>query len=88
MVVNISDTFQRRTNNVIRACLYQVSVPASLANQEEGVCPDRYSAVFFFKADRDTSVGPFPDFVTADRPAAFDEVTALQYQQRMTKVLY
>ena len=88
LVVNISDTFQRWTNGVIRAGLHQVDVPASMKRMRSGVCPDRYSSIFFFKADRDTSVGPLPQFVTPERPAVYDECTALQYQQRMTKVLY
>ena len=88
LVVNISDTFQRWTNGVIRAGLHQVNVPASMKGLEEGVCPDRYSSIFFFKADRNTSVGPLPEFVTKDRPAVYVECTALEYQQRMTKVLY
>ena len=88
LVVNISDTFQRWTNNVICAGLHQVNVPASMKRSQEVVCPDRYSSVFFFKADRNTSVGPLPEFVSRDKPALYDECTALEYQQRMTKILY
>ena len=88
LVVNISDTFQRWTNDVIRAGLHQVNVPVWMKELDEGVCPDRYSSIFFFKADRNTSVGPLAEFVTKDRPAMYDECTALKYQQRMTKVLY
>ena len=87
LVVNISDTFQRWTNDVIRAGLHQVDVPTSMKRVDEGVCPDRYSSIFFLKADRNTSVGPLAEFVTKDRPAAYDECTALEYQQRMTKIL-
>lgn len=88
MVVNISDTFQRWTNNVIRAGLHQVAVPMSMKNKKEGICPDRYSSVFFLKAHRDTSAGPLPEFVTKDRPAAYEEMTALEFQQQKTKELY
>lgn len=88
LVVNISDTFQRWTNDFIRAGLHQVEVPANMKGLTEGVCPDRYSSIFFFKADRNTSAGPLPEFVTKDRPAVYDECTALEHQQRMTKVLY
>ena len=87
LVVNISDTFQRWTNNVIRAGLHQVDVPASMKGLDEGFCPDRYSNIFFLKADRDTSVGPLAEFVTKERPAAYDECTALEYQQIMTEIL-
>ncbi|KND86888.1 Flavonol synthase/flavanone 3-hydroxylase [Tolypocladium ophioglossoides CBS 100239] len=88
MVVNISDTFQRWTNDVIKAGVHQVTVPPTMKGLTEGLCQERYSGIFFFKAHRDTSAGPLPHFVTEKRPAVYDEITALQYQQRMTKVLY
>lgn len=90
MVVNISDTFQRWTNGVIKAGLHQVSAPPAYkaAAAPNGILPERHSCVFFFKATRDTSAGPLPEFVTAEYPAQYDEITALEYQQRMTKELY
>lgn len=90
MVVNISDTFQRWTNGVIKAGLHQVSAPPACKADAapNGILPERHSCVFFFKATRDTSAGPLPGFVTADNPAQYDEITALEYQQRMTKELY
>jgi isopenicillin N synthase-like dioxygenase len=88
MIVNISNTFQRWTNNVIRAGLHQVTVPLGLKDAQEGICADRYSGIFFLKAHRDTNVGPLPQFVTEKRPAAYDSITALEYQRQMTQVLY
>lgn len=88
MVVNISDTFTRWTNGVIKAGVHQVTVPPTMKGKTEGFCPDRYSGIFFFKAHRDKSAGPVPDFVTKENPAKFDEITALEYQNRMTKHLY
>jgi isopenicillin N synthase-like dioxygenase len=88
MIVNISDTFQRWTNGVIRAGLHQVSSPPAFKADKDGVLPERHSCVFFFKASRDTSVGPLPEFVSDERPAQYDEITALEFQQRMTKELY
>jgi isopenicillin N synthase-like dioxygenase len=87
MVVNISDTLQRWTNNVIKAGVHQVSVPRVLT-MNEGIVPVRHSAIFFFKPDRETSAGPLSEFVTEDNPAAYDEITALEYQKRRTRVLY
>lgn len=88
MVVNISDIFRRWTNNVIRAGVHHVTVPPNAKVLTEGFFQEPYSCVFFFKAHRDISAGPLPHFVTEKRPAGYDEITALQYQQRMTKVLY
>jgi isopenicillin N synthase-like dioxygenase len=91
MVVNISDTLERWTNGLIRAAVHQVDIPPSLKGVTEGMCPDRYSSIFFFKAHRDTSVGPLPEFVTDGRPARYEEITALQFQHQRssrTRQLY
>ena len=84
MIVNTSDTLQRWTNDVIRAGLHRVTVPRTL---NLDVLPERYSSVFFFKAGRNTSVGPLPEFVSADWPAVYDEITALEYQKQRTDAL-
>jgi isopenicillin N synthase-like dioxygenase len=88
MVVNISDTLERWTNGVIRAGVHRVDVPVQLKDKQEGVCPDRYSGIFFMKASRATSVGPLPAFVSESRPAIFDDLTALEYQKIKTAQLY
>jgi isopenicillin N synthase-like dioxygenase len=86
MIVNVSDTFERWTNGVIKPGLHQVSPPPGSEN--EPVLPERYSCVFFAKASRDTSAGPLPHFITEDNPAHYDEITALEFQQRRTELLY
>jgi len=88
VLVNVSDTFERWTNGVIRAAVHRVSAPANFEARIQGLLPERHSCVFFFKPSRDVSVGPLPDFVTPDNPAKYDEITALQYQQRKTNELY
>lgn len=88
MVVNISNTFERWTNGVIKAGLHQVTAPPKYKTDTKGILPERHSCVFFFKASRDVPVGSHPMFVTPTNPAKFDEITALQYQQQMTKELY
>lgn len=88
MVVNVSDTFQRLTNNVIRVGLHQVTNPVHMKGMQEGDLPERYSSVFFFKAHRETSVGPLPAFVGPQRPAQYREMSALEFHQESTKVLY
>jgi POT family proton-dependent oligopeptide transporter len=88
LVVNISDTFQRWTNGVIRAGLHRVDIPSHMKEKKSGICPARYSSIFFFKAARNISVGALPAFVTPDRPSAYDNITTLEFQQHMTKMLY
>ena len=88
MIVNVSDTFQRLTNDVIRGGLHQVTNPVSMKNLEKGVLPERHSCVFFLKADRETSVGPLSAFVGPQQPAKYPDMTALELQQQGTKNLY
>lgn len=88
MVVNISDTFERWTNGVLKAGLHRVSVPPGKTEDEKGFLRERWSIAFFLKARREISAGPLPQFVTADRPAAYDDITALQYQQQRTSLVY
>lgn len=86
MVVNVSDTFERWTNGVIKAGLHQVS-PAP-GEKDKPMLSERYSCVFFAKASRNTSAGPLPQFITEDNPVHYDEITALEFQQRRTELLY
>ena len=88
MVVNISDTFTRWSNGSILPGMHQVNVPPSLKGSQEGWVPERYSSVFFFKADRAVSVGPLKEFVTRDRPAKYTDITALEFHKGMTQILY
>ncbi|KAI6641490.1 hypothetical protein MCOR08_001096 [Pyricularia oryzae] len=85
MVVNASDTFERWTNGVVRAGLHRVTLPC---DEKRAVVPERYSCAFFQKASRETSAGPLPQFVTEDNPARYDEITALQFQQRRNRLHY
>ncbi|KAJ5157216.1 gibberellin 20-oxidase [Penicillium canariense] len=88
LIVNTSQTFQRWTNGVVKAGLHQVNVPPELRTAKEGYIPARYSSVFFLKAHREVSVGPIDQFVTEERPPMYPNITALQYQQEMTEILY
>ncbi|RYP50304.1 hypothetical protein DL768_004157 [Monosporascus sp. mg162] len=88
VLVLIGDTMQRWTNDLISAGLHQVSVPPSMKTQTEGECPDRYSGVFLVKAHRNASVAPLPQYVTEEKPAAYDDISALQYHQQKIGSLY
>jgi isopenicillin N synthase-like dioxygenase len=88
MVINISDTCQRLTNDVLCAGLHRVSLPANSAQIGSGILPERYSSVFFFKASRDTNVGPLPEFVSEGQPRKYPDMTALEFHQYMTRILY
>lgn len=88
LLVLISDTFQRWSNGVIRSGLHQVGPPPHLKGNKDCILPERYSAVFFFKANRNKSVGPLPQFVGPEQPAQYEDITALQLHQQLTSVLY
>lgn len=90
VAVNISDTFQRWSNDSIPAGVHQVWLPP-LADehlaQKDHVLPERKSNVFFFKAHRNALVGALPDFVSETRPSRYENITALEFHKRMTDVL-
>ncbi|KAH7027598.1 putative gibberellin 20-oxidase [Microdochium trichocladiopsis] len=88
MVVNLSDTFGRWSNGQMPPGVHQVNLPPSLLDKTEGVVPERYSSVFFFKAHRGANVGPLAPFVSEKTPAKYPEMTALEFHRQMTKILY
>ncbi|KAK3168265.1 hypothetical protein OEA41_004711 [Lepraria neglecta] len=63
MVINISDTLQRWTNDCIRAGLHQVTNPVPQKDDEAGMLAERYSCVFFLKAHRETNVGALTTYI-------------------------
>ncbi|OGM48190.1 hypothetical protein ABOM_002104 [Aspergillus bombycis] len=91
IAINVSDTFQRLTNDFIKAGVHQVFLPKHLPSQAqlpgEYVLPERHSTVFFFKTHRECMVGAIPDFVNEKMPAKYDNIMALEFHNRMTEVL-
>jgi isopenicillin N synthase-like dioxygenase len=88
MVVNISETFQRWTNNQLLAGVHQVTIPAHLKSIEAGFLPERYSVTYFVKADRDACVGPLPQFVSEMEPGSYENITAFDFHQRRLASAY
>ena len=82
MIVNISETLQRWTNNVLPAGLHRVNVPKQMELQEKGMLPERFSIAYFCKADRAASVGPLSQFVSNDRKSTYEDMTAIAYHQQ------
>ncbi|KAG8527824.1 uncharacterized protein KY384_007978 [Bacidia gigantensis] len=88
MVVNISDTLQRWTNDELRAGLHHVTTPVPMKQQEAGMLPERFSCIFFLKADRETSAGSLPTFVRSGKAAKYEDITAIELQHKGVKELY
>lgn len=91
MLVNIGDSLQRWTNDVLKSVCHRVTMPYTLkAEGEEKVkenaastmIPERYSIAFFGKPNRDCSLKPFEVFVSEERPDKYGHITALEYNQK------
>lgn len=83
VLVNVGDSLQHWTNDEIRAVWHRVTLPKDFAGgDEERVLPERYSVAFFGKPDREASVGCFEEFVTVEHPAQYEDVSALDWNQR------
>lgn len=88
MIVNVGDTLQRWTNDTMYSVNHRVTIPVSMRERNTGIIAARKSIAFFGKANRDASLRCLPEF-SRTRPARFDEdVTALEYNQRMVEKTY
>lgn len=88
MAVNVADTLQRWTNDIIPAGLHQVTIPGNRLDESEGVLPERYSVAFFQKSNREESVGSMPEFVSEKTPAKYEHMSAIEYHNRRHAILY
>jgi len=79
VVVIVSETFQRWTNGAVRAGLHRVTKPVDMSDDVD-VVPERWSLVYFCKADRHVNVGPLKEFVSQERLPVYEDLTALEYQ--------
>ncbi|KAK2484347.1 hypothetical protein H9L39_02327 [Fusarium oxysporum f. sp. albedinis] len=83
VLINVGDSMQHWTNDEIRAVWHRVTLPKdSTGEDSSSILPARYSVAYFGKPDRDASVGCFEEFVSADRPARYKDVSALEWNQR------
>ncbi|KAL8897653.1 MAG: hypothetical protein Q9207_007103 [Kuettlingeria erythrocarpa] len=88
LIVNVSETLQRWTNDVLPAGLHRVTVPKAFDKRESGIVPERYSVTYFCKADRDASAAPLPQFVASGCEAKYDDMTAIEYHQSRLESAY
>lgn len=88
MVVNVSETLQRWTNDRLPAGLHRVNPPKDMENFETGMLPERYSMAYFCKADRAASVGPLKEFVQKGTDPLYREMSAIEYHQQRLQSAY
>jgi isopenicillin N synthase-like dioxygenase len=81
LIVNVSETLQRWTNNRLLAGLHCVSIPEYMEESQDGVIPERYSIAYFCKADREASVGPLKPFIPEDTKSDYEDISAIDYQK-------
>ena len=74
IVVNVGDMLQRLTNNYLRSTTHRVVNPP-----EDQWHTDRLSIPFFLHPVADMSLDALPDTVTAERPKAYEPITAGEY---------
>jgi isopenicillin N synthase-like dioxygenase len=77
VVVIIGETLQRWTNGQVRAGLHRVNRPLDMQGD---IVPERWSLVYFNKADRQVQVGPLQEFITEEKKPMYEELSALEYQ--------
>jgi isopenicillin N synthase-like dioxygenase len=88
IIVNISATFERWTNGVIKAAVHWVNITPDKKDDANAIVPERWSVAYFLKAHQSASAGPLSHFVTSERPARYADITALQFQQQRTELVY
>lgn len=88
MVVNVSETLQRWTNDRLPAGLHRVSPPKDMESFDTGMLPERYSMAYFCKADRGASVGPLKEFVQEGSSPIYQEMSAIEYHQQRLQSAY
>ncbi|KAI0849315.1 Clavaminate synthase-like protein [Daldinia vernicosa] len=85
VVLLVSDTLERWTNGELRAALHRVGLPPGT---ETSRVPERRSAVMFFRPPPTEDIGPKSQFVSAEKPARYDHITAGEYLRLNNKKLY
>lgn len=95
MVVNVANTLERWTNGLLRAGVHYVAAPWTTSTSvvaedgtADGMAPERFSVVMFYRANTGTSVGPLPEFISPERPAQFEDMNALDYLKAINRAIY
>ena len=88
LIVNVADTLQRWTNDMVPAGLHQVAIPDGRRDEVGGKLQERFSVAYFMKSNREESVGSLPEFVSEKRPAVYEHVSAIDYHKRRHALLY
>ncbi|KAI0543752.1 iron/ascorbate family oxidoreductase [Xylaria curta] len=86
--VYVSNSLEYMTNNYLKAALHQVTTPLDMQDVADGVLAERQSLACFIKPRREVNVGPMKQFITAERPRAYGDLTGLELHQARVGRLY
>ena len=79
MIVNIGDTLQRWTNEVLCSANHRVTIPVNMQHLSDGLISARISIGYFGKANRDISLRPLTEFEGNGGSRFNDEIQSQDY---------
>ena len=88
LLINVGDSLQRLTNNYLTSVSHRVTIPVTHKDKEEGQIAERYSIAYFAKVARSQSLRPLDQFVSADTPPLYPEMTAYELNQMKLQKIY
>jgi len=88
MLVYVSNSLEYMTNNYLKAGLHQVATPVDMQDVANGILPERQSIACFIKPSREANVGPMKQFITPERPRAYEDLTGLELHRVRVGKLY
>lgn len=86
--VYVSNSLEYMTNNYLKAGLHQVATPIDMQDVANGILPERQSIACFIKPRREINVGPMKQFITPERPRAYEDLTGLELHKVRVGKLY
>lgn len=86
LIVNISETMQRWSNDELLAGVHRVTRPRGM--EQQALIPERYSIAYFTKASREADVGSMPHFVAQGKQPLYERMTAQQYHRQRLATAY
>jgi isopenicillin N synthase-like dioxygenase len=86
--VYVSNSLEYMTNNYLKAGLHQVATPINMQDVEKGILPERQSIACFIKPRREVNVGPMKQFITAERPRVYEDLTGIELHRVRVGKLY
>ena len=92
LIVSGADILERWTNGVLKGALHRVVVPEKFSEKGQDdndlLLPVRNSVVFLYRPGEEKPAGPMPEFVNADRPPVFEDITAGGYLEGKNRHIY